>query len=317
MALPQLRSCPAFSGAAAVLVAVTTVVAARATLAAAAAADTYAIKISRPSKVGERYGLTATVSDQRAGTFTVAGKEPRRQSADVKLALAGEVTVLEVSPRGRETKVSCAVTRCELTPPDGKVVPLVRPGQVLSAAWQGKEEVVTVEGGEPLPRDAVDLLRAVLPVSDPDLPDDDATFGTRDRKRVGDAWDADREQLLAGAQRQQMPVAKGGVGGRVTLAEVRKVNGVDCVVLRAKITATLGKGGRMPGMPPTLSVTGGTVTSDLDLVQPADTTAHSISQSHVMESRITAAGDAPDGSGPATVEVTFVRKSEERIEMHK
>jgi hypothetical protein len=281
---------------------------------AAAAAEDYPIKFERPAKVGERFRLTAEANQKMERSVKFGQAEAQKQAQDATITLTGELTVLEVSDKGRVTKTSCKVGRLEVTPAGGRATQPVEAGKTLVAERKGKEKAVTLEGGGELDPALAALLQEVLSVDDPATPDNDEVFGTPDRKKVGDSWDASPTAIRVGAERSGLTLKKDGITGKVTFVGVRKVNGVDAGAFKVEVNAEAQPGSVLPNVPPTIKLVSGTIKDVAERTLPLDPANRSETEASDSTINMEMAGDAPGGDGKITVTVVGTRHKTMRYE---
>src|SRR4030081_121021 len=74
----------------------------------------YAIKLSRPSKKGDRFHVSARGT--RTITKVVSGQgKMLRSTNDALIEMEGEIEVLETDPERRISKMSCTIENCTIT----------------------------------------------------------------------------------------------------------------------------------------------------------------------------------------------------------
>jgi hypothetical protein len=82
----------------------------------ARAEDAYAIKLSRPSKVGDRFHVDAVGAIRTKTVVRTEGEDaPRTIAQAYGVSVDGTVKVVEVNDRGMETKLSLTVATCTAT----------------------------------------------------------------------------------------------------------------------------------------------------------------------------------------------------------
>ncbi len=191
----------------------------------ATGARKYAIKLSRPSKVGDKFRLHARGA-RRAQNVITAGTQMARSTNAVEVELEGNVAVLETDALHKISKMSCTVESCQVR------------SNGVSSRWPAKGTVIIVErnpardrffvNGALLPDGPASVLSLVLWLNVM-AGDNDALFGTDGTKKVGDSWPyrADRVKNL-GPQRL----------GTVRLVGVTNVNGQSCLEIEANLRST-------------------------------------------------------------------------------
>ncbi len=152
--------------------------------------------------------------------------------------------VLEVGKNGRATKIALTVRKSsrEWSMSGGKAELAPRGSVVIVSSATGKVDIQTEDPNAPISR--VDKLlfkfAADLMGMDATLGIGDAAYGTDKPRRVGESWPVNGEAIakcLTEAVGQKAPFSKEGITGRVTLAGVKKVHGIECLELRAEVSA--------------------------------------------------------------------------------
>lgn len=285
-------------------------------VAAAARADdggeTYEIRLDRPSKVGEKYGVSSLVATKTVSKVTTEGEaEPRTVRDSVGIALEGEIEVLAVTPRGAELKVACTVAKCTVTDGDAQhdVIPA---GKVILAEWKGDKTVyaVKLDGDKtlPVPDRLAGVLDDVLRIANPDDQGNDAVFGTKEKQKVGASWPVNAEAAVKELDREGMKVAVEDVSGSTKLAEKTKAGGVDCLKLETKFKAKNASGsGKGPAEGMTLEK--GELSVSVTTLLPVDPALPPVTDSGVMKVKSVMKGKDPEGKS-MTVEVEMDRSAE-------
>jgi hypothetical protein len=185
----------------------------------------YAIKLSRPSKVGDKFHLHAR--GVRTGQNTIsAGTRTARSTNDVEVELDGNIEVLETDAIHKISKMSCTVETS------------VVKSNGVSARWPTSGTVIVVErnpsrdkffiNGTPLPDQRASTLSLVLWLNVM-AGDSDDLFGTDGLKKVGDSWPYHAERLNDSSSHRT---------GNVRLVGVTNVNGIACLEIEARLQST-------------------------------------------------------------------------------
>jgi hypothetical protein len=274
-------------------------------------AETFEIRLDRPSKVGEKYGVSSLVATKTISRVTTEGEQPRIVRDSVGIQLEGEIEVLAVTPRGAELKVACTFSKCTVTDGD-ETHDVIPAGKVIFAEWKDDKTVyaVKLDGGKtaPIPERLAGLLDDVLRISNPDDRGNDAVFGTKEKQKVGATWPANAEAAVKELEREGMKVAAEDVGGSTRLVEKTKAGGVDCLKLETKFTAkNTSSSGRGPAKEMTLEK--GELSVTVTTVMPVDPALPPVSDSGALTVKSLLKGKNPEGK-PMTVEVEMDRSAE-------
>ena len=242
--------------------------------------DGYAIRLTRPMKVGQRYTWTAdaTVIDSLPGP---PGTPTIPQT--VSLHLDAVVQILAVDADGEVTEMACTIEECTArTGRERKTV--VQPGRVILAeAGKWKTKLTATSGNLTIQDDA--LLRSVLSIPRLDPTCDDDVFGTARRQNVRDTWPVRAEQMARSWAAAGYKLKPQTISGSVKIRSAEVVDGVECVrvVGRAKIEHF------MPpslDLPPGVEVGDATTEFKFTKLLPADPSLHVLQDSHSITVRV-------------------------------
>lgn len=200
-------------------------------VAAQAAPATYAIKLHRPFKAGTKFELSYKSTLKRVRT--IDGVADMNDKNEVVLSGLGEV--VEVDSIGRPKQYKFKVKECTA---NGKV--LVSPGMEMSVERGPKGRPQFLVGGSFLSVEKSQLLTSALPLGQEGQPTDDQVFGTAKRQPVGGTWPANGA-LAAASFQSVLPQAQGTtVQGRCKLEQVKKVNGLECLIISGVVKSSGG-----------------------------------------------------------------------------
>ena len=209
-------------------------------LARSVRADDYKIVLSRPFKAGDQYVTNINVKVDESGP---QGKN--KFAAELK----GTVKVLAVNQTtGSATKLSLKVDK---STKDGQ--DFLPAGTVITAEKVNHQSVYSIDG-KALDKamdkdDRAEVIDAMLDVTDPDSKEsDDDISGTDKPKKVGDSWPINKEALVKASVDLPFPLTTDEVKGETTLAEVKKVNGTEVMVLKTTTTGTVAKAAMNNGL---------------------------------------------------------------------
>jgi DNA-binding protein YbaB len=194
-------------------------------------AGEYAIKLTRPMKVGDHreFVLSHTLKPER-GT-TVGEGAPQTQKSEVQSEVEGTAEVLAIDDKGRATKDNVTLARCTKTT-EGRKAELVAAGSTVLVEKKGAKTVAEAKYPEQsLSPEAKEVLESLLSesrlsASNPAEATWDETMGTTKKQKVGDSWDCNAavcQKEYARAFGCQVEDFK----GKVTLDKVTNVDGVE------------------------------------------------------------------------------------------
>lgn len=241
-------------------------IAAAAVLATTAAraddAKTYAVKLTRPAKVGQEFELTCKADVVQKVKITQQGQA---QNKDDKYTaeLSGTLKVVSINNKtGEATKVSVTVEK--LTKDGADLFPA---GTVITADHTGEKEKYMVGGGEVSPEQA-EVLGSVIDVGRTDREvTDDQMLGTAEKQAVGGTWDASKDKLATELNDAKVPVSAEHLSGTSKLVAVKDVDGAESEVIEMTVKADPLESGKEVQQ---ITVTGGSFESTITLTEPTD-----------------------------------------------
>lgn len=188
-------------------------------LIATASAEDYEVKLVRLAKIGDKYGVVASGSQEQHMSMTVNGQVMPSRDQVMQVAMTAKVEVLAVSAGGREAKASFTVDTLTKTLGD-KAIDVLPAGTVVVAERVGTKTEFQVAGAPAKP-DVAGVLKVVISMESDQGANDDAIFGTKERKKVGDSWPMDAR---AGAEdlaaKDGIKIDPANLTGTAALAEV-------------------------------------------------------------------------------------------------
>jgi len=226
-------------------VAVSLSVGADAPATAPAGGKAYTIKLSRPSKVGDRYRLMTRGSDHNSLVVKANGQTVQQENEALGVQLVGVVTVLAVDQQGAVLKKSILIEKFVMTKNGTTSRPLAK-GSVVIAESQGGKKVLSLQGGK-LSDDAEKALGPVITVKTSKNTADDA-FGSKTPRRVGETWPVNANSIARGLG-ERLGLAAESIKGQVKLVGVADVDGVACLHITGGMTCDRFKS-PVPGLTP-------------------------------------------------------------------
>ena len=177
------------------------------------AADTYPVRLSVPSRVGDTGAVSFKATRSYSQTWTAGGNGRPPVAYTIDATLDGTETVDAISSEARPVKVTIAVASCT----KGKVQ-LLPAGATVTAETVGGRTTFKVNGRVPIANVAL-VLDQMIYTARPDEPTADEEFGTDRPRKVGETWPANVD-LLAKATKLPYPVTGQDFTGDATLTGV-------------------------------------------------------------------------------------------------
>lgn len=272
------------------------------TLPTTGAPKTYAVHLSKPSRVGEKLHVVADKTEEKAtkvtaGDTVIDDKHERRV-----IHLDAISTVLAVNDSGRATKTREDIADLTI---DGKSV--VKGAVEIVRAPKEKDAIITIDG-KPATDDAREALKSMLKLSSGG-PTDDDVFGTKTPQAVGAHWTVNT-QLAHDDLKDDTGLDASNVTGDVWLEGATSEGGKDALDVRAK----LGLDGLVPpDVPEGSKVETGRADVDLQTTLPVDGQPERMSER--MSTAITFRLRVKTAKGPALVAVTVTEKREAKFSL--
>jgi len=197
----------------------------------------YRIQLLRPEKVGQTSRVVVSGSQKLVTTTTPATEPPKCEK--FAFEVKGIRRVLGTDRQGRTTKVAFTVDNCVKIEGQNKTE-VVAQGTVViaSMAGGGKLDIRCKDPNVTLSDSGSGIVGKFIGMHMPTELDSEKVFGTDKPRRVGESWPIDRE-LVAKSFRDQNgkegKLKKEDVTGQMKLAGVTKVDGIECLDLRAEM----------------------------------------------------------------------------------
>ena len=264
----------------------------------------YAVRLSRPMKVGQKFSWVANATAVNSVSGVVSGQGRSAMPSSVSVHLDGVVRVLAVNRDGEPTALQCAVQECYARSGKERRT-VVAAGKVITAEAGRWKTKLTPESGT-LTIDEDVLLRTVLSLPRLDDVSDDEAYGTGKRVKVGESWAVKPDEVLRSWAAAGYKLKKANVSGKIRLKSVENVDGVECIRVtgRAKIEHFL---------PPALDLPDGVKIEDATVeykftrLATADPAGPVLVDSHSMTVTTVIRNDATSVSPDARIEGKFLR----------
>jgi hypothetical protein len=271
----------------------------------------YEIRLARPGKKGDRYRIEASGEQLRRVALRSGGQTIPGSSEGFKVELTGEATVLEADAKGNVTRAQVRVDTLV------RVVGLQRDemlgaGTLVTESRAGPRQRFQIDGRDVAPL-VKDLLEVVLSeTNDPEVPSDDELVGTRERKKVGESWQVNRESLARFVSRDRdisLDVKPGDVEGSGRLTALEKVDGTECQRVDVAFTF-LGTPRVDPPPPPGASAR---VTVTMSNLLPVDTSLDARAESSQLTMVYTMQALPRPDRPPEQMVATWMQRIERRL----
>lgn len=253
------------------------------------AAQDYAIQLNRSIKVGYKYALEATGLDEQMMSMSVNGQAMPARNIAYTLSVKAKAEVLATTPKGREQKTRFIITKATRTSA-GQESDLLAAGTELVAERVGLKTTY-VAAGMPVSPEVAKALEVIISMESDETANDDAVFGTKDRKKIGDSWPIDG---VAGAadmnKRGGMKIDPANIMGKSTLVELSKVPQGEVLRIEAEMAM---KDVSIP-LPPGVAVTKSSFHATFAGLFPVDANQRALKKLMSMDGALECAGKTGD-----------------------
>lgn len=270
----------------------------------ACAQQDYEIKLNRPSKAGDRHRVKANVSQTGRTVVHIGSERTPPRTDEIKIELEAVATVLTVSESGQPTQISYEVAKCTKTE-EGQTADLVAPGKVIIASDADGDEGLKFKDGTM--SDEVRSRLALLINGLEDSEDEDESFGTTERKKVGDTWPANSEAMAREIAEHSEGAKPSAIKGKSRLESVSNVQGVPCLQIVSSITIR----GLMPGgddLPPGLKVQNSILRVEMTGMYPVDVNRSVLSGSFTMDMEAELSASSATSGSPMKISRAMKRQ---------
>jgi hypothetical protein len=194
----------------------------------------YNIRLFRPSKVGETYRVVANSRHSERVAIFVGEVPVNGNVDDFSVELIATATVSQVSDSGNVTKSTVKIEKLMVSS-GSETKALLLPGTVVIVSADRERKRFTINDVD-VDRPTEKALRAVLSGAVSTGPTDDEVFGTKEKKKIGDTWQVNRELMAKSLyEKAKMTVSPSDIVGGVTLEGVVKGRPRDYLVISGSI----------------------------------------------------------------------------------
>lgn len=201
-------------------------------VAPSAAPTTFAIRLHRPQKPGDRGVVWTSVRSRRTTTVVEGDRTVKRETVDREIELEARVVVLAVDGAGTPTHLEYTIESLNVQSPEGRSEPLPR-GSVI-AAERGHERV-TYRAVAPLSPEAQKAMDEVVGPRSSESTDDEV-FGTAEPQGVGAIWPMNTALAAKSLAAAHLDVPAEAIRGQTHLVGLAEVAGRPCLEVAGELT---------------------------------------------------------------------------------
>jgi hypothetical protein len=203
------------------------------------------------------------------------GRALRQEKKELSVEMDAVSTVLAVGPKGKPTSLSLQIQK--LTKMDAGIQKDLLPRDTVVTASRAGKKTSFEMNGQAVEPDVAQALELVITVGNPELEDtDDDLFGTRERKRVGDSWDANQAAVAKLLMSDPRMTVK-DIIGKATLKELIKDASGQRLLVAFEVT-----GKTVPANPAPGASQGGTIVMKGTAEFPLDTSLPRVKETAEM-----------------------------------
>ena len=266
-------------------------------------AQEYAIKLSRPKRIGLKCHVTGRATERDEQSLVVSGRTNRTENA-YDLDFAADSEILEVDSKGHATKASFTLENCLKTSKEGRGQ-LFPKGTVIVASVQEGKRVFSTKDGQPIPPAESKVLSALISVHQGEADDDDI-FGTTARQKVGSTWPVNSDVALRDLERKMPGMTLTAGKGSTRLVGITKVDGVDCLDISAELRMQVSP--RTP--PPELKLIQNELAAQATGTFPVNTSRQPLTETMEMTMKLAMSGKLGPQHLDGLARMSNYRKSE-------
>lgn len=198
--------------------------------AASLQASEYVIKFDRPVKVGQKYRMTSSMSDQKEMQIFINDKHSKTELERTKLDYVADITVQEVDSAGNSIKESHKIIRCEELQNEARRE-LLAAGKTLLVSMTDTGAEYTVDG-----TDVSKTLKNADDIIAPTRKNQaDELMGNNSKRRIGETWPIDNQLLATAFSDKDGLFSKQYMTGQMKLASAGKEGKIDYLLLEGTI----------------------------------------------------------------------------------
>ena len=269
-------------------------------------AQDYEIHLHRPQIAGQKYHLSASGRSTQTRVDKSGDKILRNDSAKFSVECECTVTVLAVDAKGKPSKLSLEIERLSRTD-DSEAKELMSKGSVVTVGMKDGMEVSEMDGHR-LSLPTQEALTVVLPL-DPNGPTDDELYGTSDRKKPGDHWDANIEAIAKDLLRRAAMVKQDDLIGTVSFEKLVKVGQTDCLQINGLVDCSK----YVPEVPRGVKVEKGFLRIGFTEKLPVAASMPAVESSQTANVGYTLRGRPDPAGDEITIDVGAIRNSFSRV----
>ncbi len=270
----------------------------------------YQVKLLRQASPGDKCReISAGTSSQQ--TTVISGTQTIK-SANVQTAveLDAEITVLEVDKEGHSIKESVLVNSCSLKIGDEKSAPFEK-GTIITVSVKDNKMVFDIDG-KPVDEKIAAALTLVESVYTGGASDDEV-FGTNEKKKIGDSWKINTENIPEDMARHDIKVDRKNIDGSARIEKIEKSGDLECLLIAAEMSIK----DIVPKLPEGLKVESSAMLNTFTALFPVDVSVPRLDQTIEFKMQMTMTGRPNPEAPEVRIISTNERKTVQKVILGK
>jgi hypothetical protein len=237
----------------------------------------YAIKLTRPVNVGDRYSFVADAMVLQSMTANVSGRERTLRPSNLSIHFEAVEQIIALNDNGEPLEATYTVSKCVKR--EGKAeTAMVQPGRVLTVRAGRWKSRIEVDDGDLDIRDEM-MLRGIVSLPNLKGVTIDDCFGTAVPQQVGGAWPVNAAALAQLVSREGVKVRKQDISGTIKLTAIKPVDGIPHLLINGKAIVKNWKPDTAD-LPPEAKFVKGTDEIKFTKLIPVDPSGHCLTDSY-------------------------------------
>ncbi|UJR84571.1 hypothetical protein [Sandaracinus amylolyticus] len=224
---------------------------------------THPIRFARPVATGASWTEHVQMRSSQRESTRIGAQNVADELTTLAIDFEARFTAREVDARGRAIRLAIAVQRFVVDAGQGPVTPAI-PGELI-VTRVGEGSIESVAGA--LDPQTIEWLGEVVHIEAPRDTGDDEIFGSREPQAIGASWGIDTALAARSLGAMGIEVRHDHIGGQTRLVERTRVGDVDCLVVRAELSA---RQLAVPSLPPNAQITRAEVRATMEAALPID-----------------------------------------------
>jgi hypothetical protein len=271
--------------------------------AAPADGPAYAIKFTRPVKVGDRYRYVVDSTLVQSFSGNLAGQNHRFEPTSFVRRFDATEQILAVNAQGEPIRASYTVNEYSERIGKRSGPAVLQPGRVLTVETGKFKSKLTLDEGSLTLLDEL-LLRRIVPMPSLKSVTLDDCFGSAAPRKVGESWPVSADAFAQWASQEGAKLTPKDVSGTVRLKAIKSVDGVPHLLVTGRVL--MQRYAPDPREMPDVKFESATNEIKFTKLLPADPSGHCLTDTRSEKVVVHARSNDGDYEADLTVDVTFL-----------